>query len=207
MRRWGLNERHLTRDAGLRLAWELPGMLWLAWRRRPPGSGKLTRRAEAARSLARYDSRVRELTGSRRLPARRRSPWELLTRALLPRTLPAGTLLTGALVPRPFLIRALLTRPLLTEALGRWSAPLALATLRSGTRLLPAGVEPAVLTRRWREGRLRHACESTARARQLPWRGRDMRLGDGQSKMRRSRFVSARSTSSSPRPESTVRSA
>lgn len=158
MRRWGLNERRLPGDAGLRLAWELPGMLWLAWRGRSPGSRELTRRAKAARSLARSGTRVRELTGSRRLPVRRRSPLRLLTGALLPRTLPTGTLLT----------RGLLTRPLLTEALGRWSAPLALATLRSGTRLLPAGVEPAVLTRRWREGRLRHACESTARARQLP---------------------------------------
>ncbi|PPF74599.1 hypothetical protein C5B99_14415 [Pseudoclavibacter sp. Z016] len=168
MRRWGLNERRLPGDAGLRLAWELPGMLWLAWRGRSPGSGELTRRAEAARSLVRSGTRVRELTGSRRLPVRRRSPRRLLTGALLPRTLPTETLLTGALLPRPLLIRALLTGPLLTRALGWRSAPRALATLRSGTRLLPAGVEPAVLTRRWREGRLRHACESTARARQLP---------------------------------------
>ncbi|PPG26634.1 hypothetical protein C5E10_16260 [Pseudoclavibacter sp. RFBG4] len=158
MRRWRLDERRLPRDAGLRLAWELPGTLWLAWRGRSPGSGSLTRRAEAARSLAGSGSRVRELTGSRRLPVRRRSPRRLLTGDMLPRTLPTGTLLT----------RALLTRPLPTGALGRWSAPRAQATLRSGTRLLPTGVEPAVLTRRWREGRLRHACESTARARQLP---------------------------------------
>lgn len=136
-------------------------MLWLAVRGRSPGSGKLARRAEAARSLARSGAGVRGLPGNRRLPVRRRAPWELLTRAL-----PTGTLLTG-LLPRPLLIRALLTGPLLTRALGWRSAPLALTTLRSGTRLLPAGVEPAVLTRRWREGRLRHACESTARARQL----------------------------------------